>query len=66
MSDNKSQEHLQQLLVKSDALDAKLTNIEKSLKIEITEIKKNLENFKAKNYKESTQLKGILKSVEES
>ena len=31
-SNNKTQELLQQLLVKSDALDAKLTNIKKSLR----------------------------------
>ena len=41
MSDNKIQELLQQLLVKSNALHTKLINFEKSLKFEITEIKKN-------------------------
>ena len=51
MSDkNKTQELLQELLVKSDALDAKLTNTEKSLKFEITEFKKNFETFKAKSH----------------
>ena len=35
VSNNKTQELLQQLLVKPDALYAKLTNIKKSLKIEI-------------------------------
>ena len=41
MPDNKIRELLQQLLVKSDALHAKLINFEKSLKFEIIEIKKN-------------------------
>ena len=48
MSDNKTQELLQQLLAKSDVSDSKSTDVEKSLKFEITEIKKNFETFKAK------------------
>ena len=49
MSDNKIQDFLQQLLLKSDTLDAKLTNIGKSLKFEIPEIKKNFDTFKTKS-----------------
>ena len=48
MSDNKTQELLQQLLAKSDVSDSKSADVEKSLKFEITEIKKNFETFKAK------------------
>ena len=66
MPDNKIQELLQQLLVKSDALHAKLINFEKSLKFEITEIKKNFQTFKAKNHEELAQFKATIKSVEES
>ena len=51
MSDNETQELLQQLLVKSDAFDTKLINIEESLQFEITEIEKNFETFQAKNLK---------------
>lgn len=50
----------------SDALDAKLTNIEKSFKYEITETKKNFEIFKANINEELTQFKVTIKSVEES
>ena len=32
---------------KSDTLDQKLTNMENNIKVEINEIKVNLENFKA-------------------
>ena len=66
MSDNKTQDFLQQLLLKSDTLDAKLTNIGKSLKFEIPEIKKNFDTFKTKNYEELAQLKVTIKSLEES
>ena len=51
MSDNETQELLQQLLVKSDAFDTKLINIEESLQFEITKIEKNFETFQAKNLK---------------
>ena len=51
--------------MKSDALDAKLSNIKQNLKFEVTEIKKNFETFKAKNHEEVVQFKETIKSVEE-
>ena len=50
----------------SHALDAKLANIEESLKYDITEIKKNFEIFKVKIHEDLAQFKATTKSVEES
>ena len=45
-------------------MNAKLTNVKKGLKFEITEIKKNFETFKAKNQDKLAQFKATIKSVD--
>ena len=45
-------------------MNAKLTNVKKGLKFEITEIKKNFETFKAKNHDKLAQFKATIKSVD--
>ena len=64
--DKTTVEMLKTLLVKSDALDQKLTNMENNIKAEINEIKVNLETFKALQKEEVTKIKKAVENFEES
>ena len=66
MTDNvdKTQKLLGQFLQKSDALDEKLTRIENNLKMQIRDIKVNLESHKLQNKHETDNIKNALDDVE--
>ena len=64
--DKTTAEVLRTLLVKSDALDQKLTNMDSNIKAEINEIKKNLETFKALQKEEVTKITKTVENVEKS
>ena len=59
-------ETLKRLLAKSDALDQKLTNMDNSNEGEFNETKVNLENFKALQKEEVTNIKKTVENIEES
>ena len=66
MTDNtdKTQKLLGQFLQKSDALDEKLTRIENNLKMQIRDIKVNLESHKLQNKHEIDNIKNALDDAE--
>ena len=68
MTDNadKTQKLLEQFLQKSDALDEKLTRIENNLKMQIRDIKVNLESHKLQSKHEIDNIKNLLDDVEKS
>ena len=68
MTDNadKTQKLLGQFLQKSDALDKKLTRIENNLKMQIRDIKVNLESHKLQSKHEIDNIKNLLDDVEKS
>ena len=65
MTDNadKTQKLLEQFLQKSDALDEKLTRIESKLKMQIRDIKVNLESHKLQSKHETDNIKNTLDDV---
>ena len=68
MTDNadKTQKLLEQFLQKSDALDEKLTRIENNLKMQIRDIKVNLESHKLQSKHETDNIKNALDDVGKS
>ena len=65
-STDKTQKLLEQFLQKSDALDEKLTRIENNLKMQIRDIKVNLESHKLQGKHETDNIKNALDDVEKS
>ena len=59
-------ETLKRLLAKSDALDQKLTNMDNNNEGEFNKTKVNLENFKALQKEEVTNIKKTVENIEES
>ena len=70
MADNDTKSLLQQILVKSDALecklDEKLTRIETTIRAEINGIKKDLQTYKERNYEEIKLIKKTVNGLEAS
>ena len=70
MADNDTKSLLQQILMKSDALeyklDEKLTKIENTIRAEINGIKKDLEAYKERNYEEIKLIKKTVNDLETS
>ena len=70
MADNDTKSLLQQILVKSDALecklDEKLTRIENTIRAEINGIKKDLQTYKDRNYEEIKLIKKTVNDLEAS
>ena len=64
--DTTTTEMLKTPLPKSDALDQKLRNMGNNIKAEINEIKVSLENFKALQKEEVTNIKKTVENIEES
>ena len=70
MADNDTISLLQQILVKSDALnsklDEKLTKTENTIRAEINGIMKDLETYKERNYQEIKLIKETVNDLETS
>ena len=63
-STDKTEKLLERFLQKSDALDEKLTRIENNLKMQIRDIKVNLESHKLQNKHEIDNIKNALDDAE--